>query len=242
MSELAPPAGTAACRLLPPPPQPPFSSANLACISVFRRRSGEQPPVDPASVHAAQLPVPGGALVAVSPDESLAAVASDTTLQLFSTAQLASTKGSADDTNPLVSVQLPAPARQFAWRPNPAAAAATAAAGGGNDPAPGYAVLLADGSVLLDSCVTAEAAAAGPAPLAALAGDAVSGIGWSPDGAQLAAAVGADVSILAVGAAASGGSKLCSLQVLSSDAEEGTVLQVRGHWGADASLLSKFRW
>lgn len=197
------------------------------------------PPADPTSVCTAVLPqLKGGALLALSADETLLAAAAGATLQLFATQHLLG-----GNTSPLASLQLPAAARQVAWCPTADAAA------------PSYALLLENGAVLLGSAASAAAAAAGPAPLAPAAAGAAAAaaVSWSPDGGQLAVASGDEVRILSVPApagagagaaaeAAAGASAVASLRVASTEVQEGQRLEVDSAvWVAPSAILVSSR-
>lgn len=175
--------------------------------------SDEQlPPLAAADVAAAVLPLPGGALLSLSPDAALLAACSGPTARFYSTQALLG--GSAAE---LAQRTLPADVLRLAFRPG----------------APGeFAALLAGGAVVLGSLGTAAA----PSQLAAAAGGSpATCLAWSPDGSRLALGAGDDVVLL--GLAEDGGWQHTSaVRMLSQEVQaDDQSLQVRG-W-AEGCLL-----
>lgn len=128
----------------------------------------ELPPTAAAAA-AAVLPLPGAALLSLSPNEAVLAACSGATARFYSTQQLL--EGS---TAELAQRQLPADVLRLAWQPGTHGQ---------------FAALLASGAVLLGNLGSAEA----PAPLAAAAGVPATCLAWSLDGRQLAVGTGDEV-------------------------------------------------
>lgn len=148
----------------------PVSAAHihLLCSLTLRR---QLPPTPAAEVAAAVLPLPGAALLSLSPDEALLAAAAGSTVHIYSTQQLL-----AGSTAKLAQQLLPGEVLRLAWRPGSTAGE--------------FAALVADGSTHLGS-VTGSSTA----PLAAAAGLPAACLAWSPDGAQLAVGAGDEVAL-----------------------------------------------
>ncbi len=119
------------------------------------------------------LPLPGTALLSLSPDEALLAACLGSTVHIYSTQQLL-----AGSTTELAQRCLPAEVLRLAWRPGPAAGE--------------FAALLGDGSTHLGSLT-----GSGTAPLAAAAGLPAACLTWSPDGTKLAVGAGDEVAMYA---------------------------------------------
>ena len=119
------------------------------------------------------LPLPGAALVFLSPDEALLAVCSGHAVRVYSTQQLL-----AGSTVELMQLRLPGKVQRLAWRPGSAVGE--------------FAALLADGSTHLGSVTTSSSAL-----LAAVAGLPAACLAWSPDGTQLAVGAGDKMKLYA---------------------------------------------
>lgn len=192
-------------------PQPAASPAHTLLNSSpaflnFSCSHRELPPLNAKEVVAAVLPLPGAsaALLALSANCSLLAVASGSAVHIYSTQQLMT-----GDTAALAVRRLGGEVVQLAWRPGEAADE--------------FAVLLADGSLLLGGLASGDV---GAAPLAPRPPSIIRCVAWSPDGSRLA--VGAADQVLMYAAPTNGGGggwrQTAAVRVLSIEAQDADML------------------
>lgn len=165
---------------------------------------------------AAELPLPGGVLLFLSPDEALLAACSGPTVRFYSTQALL---GGSSSTAELAQRTLPAKVLRLAFRPGAPAE---------------FAALLAGGAVLLGSL----GSAAPPVQLAAAQGVPATCLAWSADGSRLALGAGDEVLLFTHADGSwcrSAAVRVASQEVQADDQSLQVGIQIRGlPWGRAA--------